>query len=158
MNFPRRSVIALTILGVCAGCAVDGLAFVQDDRVRIVEPAESADVVLPLRVEWTAAGVDGSFAVFFDRSPMRPGQSLRSLVPANDTCLLEPACPDENWLADHGVYVTTEPALVVEDIPDRRTTSRGADRHDLTIVYLDDAGRRVGESAFYREFFVERDR
>lgn len=115
--------------------------------------------MLPFTLDWTARDFNGDFAIFFDRSPMRPGQTLRALVPEDDECRTEPGCPDAAWLADHFmyVYVTSDTSLEVDRLPDGRVNDRDKDRHDVTIVLLDDAGRRVGESAFTTEFIVERE-
>ena len=152
----RRTVllgIAVVLLG---GCAASGLSFRQDDRVRIVSPGDNDRVALPLEVQWTVEDYDGYVAVFIDGTPMRPGRGLRSLVPEDDPCLDRQACPDAGWLAEHRVFVTSSTSLVVERLPDRRRGTRGSDRHQLTIVLLADDGTRSGESAFVREFIVER--
>jgi hypothetical protein len=60
-------------------------------------------------------------------------------------------------LADRGVFVTDEPRLRVDQLPDRRKNDRSNDRHDKVVVLLDDEGRRVGESTFVTEFIVERE-
>lgn len=147
---------AVAVLFV-SGCAVNGLSFVRDTRVRILTPEANETVHLPLEIRWSAEDVDGKFVVFFDRSPMRPGQTLLSLVSKNDPCRAERDCPDIEWLADRDIYVTERTTLRVDRLADRRDTSRARDRHDLTIVLLDNEGRRAGESAFTREFIVDRE-
>lgn len=149
-------IVAITL--VTSSCAVNGLAFVRDRRIDIETPTVNEKVTFPFEVTWTADGYDGSYAVFFDRSPMRPDQSLRSVVAEDDPCRRMPGCPDEAWLNQRYIFVTDEPRLVIENLPDLRPSKRGQDRHDLTIVLLDEHGRRVGESAFTREFIVERSR
>lgn len=153
----RRAVATALATLLVSGCAVQGLSFVQDTRVQVIAPRPNETVRLPFAVRWSAADVDGSFAVFFSRSPIRPGQTLRSLVPENDPCRREPRCPDAAWLADRDVYIVDGTSLRVERLPDRRNTNRASDRHDVTIVLLDSEGRRVGESAFTREFIVHRE-
>lgn len=154
----RTSKLALMLAVVLPACAVTGLSFVQDDRVRIVEPEPNAKLSLPFEVRWDVEGYDGSFAVFIDRSPVKPNQTLEALVPERDTvCRTDPDCPDAEWLADRNVYVTTDTSLMLEHLPDRRENDSTGDRHELTIVLLDEDGRRSGESAFTREFLVERD-
>ena len=155
-NAARACAMACALL-LLAGCATEGLAFVRDDRVTIDEPDDNQTVRLPFVVRWTASDYDGRFVVFFDRSPMRPNQSLRSLVPEDDPCRTEPDCPDEQWLEDRNIYVTNASPLRVERLPDERDNDRAKDRHELTIILLDETGRRSGESAFVREFIVERE-
>ena len=151
-----RTVVLGTAVALSAGCSTSSLSFVQDDRVRIVAPGENTEIALPLRVEWTARDFDGYFAVFFDRSPMKPGQHLQSLVPDDDPCRRQEVCPDAAWLAERHIYVTDRTVLDVPQLPDRRANNRSKDRHDVVIVLLDRTGRRVGESVFTNEFIVER--
>jgi hypothetical protein len=149
--------LSLASLAVLPACSVSGLAFVQDDRVEVVEPSEGATVRLPFEVRWSVRGFSGSFLVLFDRPPMRPNQPLLSLVPSDDPCRREPSCPDRDWLADRDMYHTEETVVTVENLADRRPEGRGTDRHEVSIVLLDERGRRVGESVFISEFSVERE-
>lgn len=152
-----RGAITGMALMLFPSCAVSGLSFVADTRVDIVQPVENAEVSLPFTIEWTAEDVDGTFAVFFDRSPMRPNQSLQSLVPEGDPCRAEADCPDADWLAGRNVYVTRNTSMEIERLPDLRNNNRTKDRHEVAIVLLDEDGRRSGEFAVTREFIVERD-
>jgi hypothetical protein len=140
-----------------SGCAVRGLAFVQDERVTITSPEENAAVTLPFEVAWTVEGFDGTFALFFDRSPMGPNKPLRSLVSRNDPCKSVNTCPDAAWLRDHSIYLTKATTFRVDSLPDLRSNPRAEDRHVLSVVLLDEAGRRDGESVFTREFSVQRE-
>lgn len=152
-----------TLLVACAGllvlpsCAVQGLAFVRDDRVEITLPQVDAPVGLPFTVRWRSQGYDGRYAVFIDRSPMRPGKSLRSLVGEDDPCLADAACPNAAYLELRDIYVVDGNNLTVQSLSDRRGGQEGSDRHELTIVLLNERGERQGESAFVREFTIERD-
>jgi hypothetical protein len=152
----RRWALGLVPVLLVSGCAVDGLAFVRDDRLDILSPASSATVRLPFEVRWSAPEIDARYLVLFDRTPMRPQQTLRSLVPSDDQCRARPGCPDEQWLADHDLYLTSGTSIRVQDLPEERTTSRAKDRHEVTIVLIDSRGRRIGESVFIREFIVDR--
>lgn len=152
----KRTAALLVVLLLASACGVNGLSFREDDRVKIVTPGTNDRVNLPLEVRWTVRDFDGYFAVFFDRSPMKPNQGLVSLVPEDDACRTAPGCPDRQWLADRGIFVTDTPSLAVETLEDRRRNNRTKDRHEVTIVLLDRNGRRVGESAFVREFIVDR--
>lgn len=153
-----RLAVVMVAAGMLAqACAPSGLSFVQDDRLDFEAPSANETVSLPFEVRWTIEDYDGSFAVFFDRSPIRPNQPLRSVVPDGDPCLARPTCPDAAWLAEQDVYVTAGTVVVIEDLPDRRDNSRQQDRHDLAIVFVDEEGKRIGESVFTREFIVERD-
>jgi hypothetical protein len=142
-----------------SGCAVSGLAFREDERVDIVTPEDRAEVALPVTISWTseveAGGGEGPYyAVFVDRSPIRPGQSLRAL--ADDSCNSTPGCPDIAYLRDRHVHVTEETSVTLEVVPRRSGQRTGAeDRHEATIVLIDAEGRRVGEAAYTVEFTVE---
>lgn len=148
--------IGLVVAVAIPACAVQGLSFVTDERLTILRPKQNATVSLPLELAWTVEDYDGLFAVFFDRSPMRPNQTLRSLVPSDEPCRSESECPDADWLADRDIYVTDSTRLVVKNLPDRRDNDQSKDRHDLTIVLLSEDGQRIGESVFTKEFVVER--
>ena len=156
MTRVTRVLVLAVAVTLSAGCATSGLSFRQDERVSVVTPGDNERRALPLEISWEAHDYDGYFAVFIDRSPMRPNQGLLALVPDDDPCRQRDVCPDAEWLADRHVYVTRETSLVVERLPDRRAGDRGSDRHELTIVFLDEDGTRRGEPAFVREFIVDR--
>lgn len=153
---PRWLVVALALSFGLSSCGLHGLSFFRDDRLSIVSPEESAEVQIPFEVRWTVRDFDGLFAVFFDRSPMPSTETVHAIVPDDDPCRFDPECPDERWLRDRNIYITDESRLLVDFLPDRRDNDRSKDRHDVTIVFLDKSGRRVGEAAFTREFFVDR--
>lgn len=150
--------VALAVLG--SGCGVSGLAFRQDDRLSFVTPDDRSKVTLPLTVQWRvddfAVGRGaGSFAVFVDRAPQPPGKSLDWLARDDSSCRRSAGCPDISWYAERDVFPTTEPELTLEQLP-----VRGDDRrewHEVTIVLLDEHGRRVGETGWSLEFQVERE-
>jgi hypothetical protein len=147
---------AVAMVVVLQSCSTSGLAFVQDNRISIATPRTNQEVKLPFDVTWSAKNYAGSYGVFIDGSPMRPGQSLLSLVPSDDPCRNDAQCPDPTWLAQHDVYVTKDPTVTVKLLADKRGKSSGRDTHQLTIVLLDEQGRRLGESSFIKEFAVDR--
>jgi hypothetical protein len=163
----RRVALAL---GLCAallvsGCSVHGLSFVQDDRLSLQTPSDGARVSLPLRVSWSvkdftitgptgqAAAGAGYFGVFVDRPPPTPGDTVESLVRNDRSCKAIPGCPDAEFLAHRGAYTTTATDFVLDRLPNISTDDEhGA--HDVIVVLLDGAGRRIGESAVHAEFRV----
>lgn len=151
-----RLVLAVLASAVLTGCAVHGLSFVQDDRVEIITPEQNEIVELPLEVRWSVKEYDGSFAVFFNRAPMRANRPMIDVVPEDHPCRADPDCPDAQWLADRHISITDEPRLVVEHLPDLRTGRTTRDVHELTIVLVDEDARRIGESAFITEFIIDR--
>jgi hypothetical protein len=143
-------------LGACGG---EGrLAFTRDERVEIVQPDNESEVRLPVRLRWTAdierrPGGGPYFAVFVDRAPVAPGQSLRVL--ADDSCNRTRGCPDADYFRDRFVYVTDERSLLLDTVPRRTAQRTGAeDRHEAIIVLIDDEGRRIGEAAYRVSFEV----
>ena len=164
----RRTALALSAVLALSACNTEGLAFVEDRRVTIIEPAALSKVTLPVTVRWSytdfevIAAPDGSdsddrgrFAVFVDRTPMSPGEDLRSLGEDDELCAKDPTCPDEAWLKARNVHLTSEPALTIKSLPDFRDDGRGLDQHSVTVVLLDGRDQRIGESAFTAEFIVD---
>lgn len=159
----------------CAGCSVSDISLAQDNGIVILSPTDSETVHQPFTVRWTGTPKAAEYAVFFDRSPMRAGGNLKSLVKRNDplqsalnaangntvtpeTCAQDPACPPASWLNARGVYVTNQLTLNVPSIPDLRShTSKGIkDRHQVMIVPLTSSGRRIGQAVAVKPFIVYR--
>lgn len=151
---------------IAAGCSTENLAFRDDDRLTIVSPEDRGHVELPFEVEWRMedfevgqAPLDGDgnyYAVFVDRPPLAPGQHLDSL--ANESCERAADCPDTEWLTDHFVHVTTDTRVTIERLPlvDEQNRTGARDLHEIVIVLMDSEDERIGESAFWVEFFHER--
>ncbi|HVV76748.1 MAG TPA: hypothetical protein VHC43_11990 [Mycobacteriales bacterium] len=152
---------ALT-LGLCApACAFSNIDLVQDHRVHINEPASYSTVGLPLTIRWTASSTlapDTQYAVFVDRTVIKPGASIRTVANGDRQCLANPACPTPTYLHDHDVYVVSSPQLTLKFLPDLAGTKRGIsqDEHTITVVILND-GKRDGENAFSRTFYIRRE-
>lgn len=140
------SILLICVLTlVAAACNTNGMAFRVDERVTITSPKDRAQVTLPVELKWRVEDFEivepgtnvrdaaGYFAVFVDRTPIRPG---------------------ERFVRERGAYATTETKLLIEEV--EYESAEGRDRHTATIVLLDGAGRRVGESAFDVVFEVER--
>lgn len=154
---------ASLLMVLLVGCRSDGLAFRQDDRLRILSPDDRATVALPVSMAWTIDGRSQAppglhFAVFIDHPPMRPGQDLGRLARGDKACRRTPGCPDASWFEARDIYRTTATTLSVTTLPDTRPTGRSdaKERHEAAIVLLDERGRRIGESAYSVEFFVDR--
>lgn len=139
-----------------SGCGVEGLNFVQDDRVTITSPRDRAEVELPVTIRWTSRDFDGTYAVFVDRAPVPPGRTLDWLARDDELCQETAGCPNETWLRDRYVYGTAKTSLEIDDLPDATDDAR-RDFHEATVVLLDRGGRRIGEAAFTVEFQVARD-
>lgn len=155
----RRVALVLALALVGSGCGVSGLAFRQDDRLSFVTPEDRAEITLPLTVAWEVEDFEvgtsaGSFAVFVDRAPQPPGKTLDWLARDDDTCRVEDGCPDEQWFADRDVFRTTDRELTIEQLPARSDDRR--ELHEVTVILLDEQGRRVGETGWTLEFQVAR--
>jgi len=156
----KRLALALALATAASGCAVNGLAFRNDDRVDIVAPKDRAEVTLPVTIRWTADDLDDAgggpfFAVFVDREPIKPGQSLRAI--ADDSCNRTAGCPDLAYFEDRYVFVTDENAVTLDALPRKGSSSRESaqDRHEATVILVDAEGRRIGEAAYTVEFTLE---
>lgn len=145
-----------------AGCDTSQMAFTQDHRVHFTTPPSRALVSVPVTVRWTVEGFGiapagsappstghGYFAVFLDRAPVRPGQSLYVL--ADRSCKKTPGCFNAQYLAGKGVYTTTVPTLTLTSVPSLDSYEK-TQLHEITVVLMDTAGRRIGESAWYLDF------
>ena len=118
-----------------ASCTFD-VSFREDDRVTIVAPKDRATVTQPVTMQWevtefeitgpgSPSGSDrGFFAVFVDRNPIAPGKSLDSVASDDSSCRRTPGCPDEAYLNNHGVFTTTDTAIVLPPLVDTRPRGR----------------------------------
>lgn len=120
------------------------MLFRQDHRINIAYPGDFATVGQPLTIRWSARGfnapVDGSYAVFVDRDPMPPGETVASF---------------DRDSRHRNIYVLKSPRLTIAHLdPNAGGSDAERNHHDITVVLLDSAGRRVGESAGFVQFTV----
>jgi hypothetical protein len=147
-----RSLCLILAMVILAGCNLD---FSNDSRVSLISPRDMSLVHLPLRVLWTShipRGSNLSYALFVDRTPLSPGQSLRAL--ADDTCKHTPGCPNAAWLAARGVFLTNSTSVRLTYLPTLSGTEN-QDLHTLTLVLLNADHRRSGEGAWSVSFRQE---
>lgn len=160
----QAGLLVVALACAASACRTDGLAFRADEPVAIDVPADRSTNALPLHVSWrtTPAIAEAHrahpdaplFAVFVDQGPMPVGQTV-AWVARDDSGCKPPACPDAGYLSQHGVYLSSTTSVIVSGVLSAirgRETSNG--QHELTIVQLDDQGRRTGEGAVTRTFFV----
>lgn len=151
---------AVALLGTA--CRTRDLAFRTDDRVEIVRPTHREHVTVPVAVKWTADSTTvtprtepGRYAIFLDRAPMPPGKNLRWLGRDDEGCRRDPACPTEPWLNARGVYTASGESVIIPVVPAASDGRKRSDHaHRLIVVLLDGHGRRSGERAYSREFFL----
>lgn len=163
----RGAVALLLCLASLSACSLSQLQFTIDHRLAFVAPKPRQLVHVPLTIEWkmkdfVASGLDGShdkghgaFAVFVDRAPMPVGKDLKWLTRNDGGCKRDPRCPDAQYLADQGVYVTTDTHVTVNVLPSA-PSGVGDEQHYANIVLIDGTGHRIGESAWYLPFTSKR--
>ena len=171
LRLRRRTALATGVLGLCAvltGCVPQGLAFRVDDRLSFTSPEDRSTVRLPLTLSWTIRDFEvsgpgsapsedaGYFAVFVDRAPVPPGESLRWIARKDRSCRAADGCPDEEYLSSRGIYPVTTTKLVLAQLPRTSDREDRKERHRAVVVLLDGDGKRIGESAFEIAFDVER--
>lgn len=155
------------LVSFSAGCRFSGLAFRQDDRLQVLSPPPRATVELPVELEWTFTPEEGdddggdavaAFAVFVDVSPMPPGETFDYFARDDPQCLRDPRCPDVAYLRGLGVYRANDTSLTLKNLRDTRPEEQpdAKERHEVSIALLDEENRRIGESALYVDFFLDR--
>jgi hypothetical protein len=155
----RRALTLAVTLAVLSGCVdVADLSFRVDKRLHWQAPDDRELIELPLTIDWTMDDFDeAAFAVFVDRAPIKPGQSLEAVAGDDDACRDDPECPDADYLAQRRVYVTTETSITIERVAPLAGRER-KQLHQVVIVLLGEDGRRSGESSWSRRFRLERER
>ena len=162
----RVAALLAALAVLASGCSFSDLAFTKDYRLHFSAPRSRALVKVPVTVRWnmsdfsvTPAGSGapsskaGYFAVFVDRAPIKPGETLRSI--ADRSCKLTKGCPDAAYLAQRGVYATTAPSVTLQQVPAVNSYQK-VQTHEVTVVLLDTAGRRIGEAAWYVDFRMKK--
>jgi hypothetical protein len=148
-------------------CDVGRLQFKNDHRLTFVSPESRAKVSTPFTLSWSmkdfdATGLDGStskdrgvFAVFVDRAPMPVGKDIKWIGHSDTSCKRDPRCPDQEYLASKGVFITQESSITIDNLPPANT-GRGDEEHFVNVVLLNGKGQRIGETGWYREFRSKR--
>jgi hypothetical protein len=139
-----------------AGCG--NLSFRVDKRLHWQAPPARALVKLPVVVSWSmpAFAPGGRFAIFVDRAPIKPGQTLRAVGSNDASCKHDPTCPNADYLAQRQIYTTSSPSITLTEVSPLRTSRDRVQLHQLSVVLLDATGHRIGESAWTREFRLRR--
>lgn len=152
----RGAVVAFLVFAT--GCRFHGIDLVEDTRLAIISPANRATVSLPLVVRWTVRDIprgERRFLVIVDGSPPPPGDGLDWFARNDDFCRATPGCPDERYLANNHIYITTDARLAIPALaPQENLPWSRRNRHDVTVVLIDESGRRIGENSAFVEFTV----
>jgi len=163
----RSAVLAVGALAAAlagSGCGftqMQNLSFRVDDRLHFVSPPARTMVQNPVTVSWRISGFAvappgstppsrgaGYFAVFVDRAPIQPGQTMRTVASRDLQCLHQPGCPDESYLEQRQIYTTTRQQLTLGEIPNLVGDNEKVQLHTITVVLMDTSGHRIGESAW----------
>ncbi|MFN2595093.1 MAG: hypothetical protein ABR579_09430 [Actinomycetota bacterium] len=169
-----RTAVALGVSAVLlmSGCALSGLAFEQDQRLQFEAPSYRQKVNLPYTIRWSmsdfqvtgetgqSAESSGYFEVLFDTGPQPPNEGVDYFARDDRSCVASDGCPDRHYLAQQGVYTTTDQFFRVHHLAPAPGVdlSRGQpDIHDVTIVLLNGAGKRIGESSWTTSFEIIHD-
>ncbi|HEU5033269.1 MAG TPA: hypothetical protein VFT62_00765 [Mycobacteriales bacterium] len=153
--------VVAVLLGGCGLTHLQDLNFRVDDRLHFTSPENRATVHQPLTVSWTmrdfriaaqgsepASDGAGYFAIFVDRAPIRPEQTMKAVAHGDRFCEQSPRCPDTAYLAQRQVYTTTKTTFRLPQIPNLVGSQEKLQLHSITVVLMDTAGHRIGESAW----------
>jgi hypothetical protein len=163
-------VAALALLATACGVAHPSeLAYRTDKRLTFTSPKARALVQTPIDVRWNINGFAveqpgsgppsanaGYFAVFVDRAPIKPRETMRVIANKDEQCLHRPGCPDESYLEDRQVYTTTQEGLTLDQVPPIAGDKERLQLHIITVVLMDTSGHRIGESAWELDVRMKR--
>jgi hypothetical protein len=159
-----RTALALAALAISlSGCALahpGSLQWRVDKRLHFVSPEARAKVGQPVTISWRMTDFRvaplgseppskdvGYFAIFVDRGPLKPGQTMQSVVGGATYCRQIPRCTSRSELRQRNVFTTTATSFRFPVIPDL-TTDDSVQLHTFTIVLMDTSGHRIGESSW----------
>lgn len=146
-----------------AGCGIthlQDLNFRVDNRLHFIAPKDRSKVREPFSISWRVSGFRvasagseppsrdaGYFAIFVDREPIHPGQTMKALA-RDRFCKRDPKCPSVTDLNNMGVFTTTATSMRFDQIANVRNDTDRVQVHTFVIVLMDTAGHRIGESAW----------
>lgn len=156
-------VLALSAFTSASGCGVDAVQLTRDTRVKILSPKSGSPVSAPVTVRLEVDGLklappgspEGHYlAVFVDRAPLRPGESILALV--DDACLERGnGCANLQYFAQKNIYLTSATTFALATVPQKNGAhDQSRVDHQLTVVLMDNNHHRVGESVFMTRFRV----
>jgi len=165
-------VLACAFVLLCAACGVahpSELGYRTDKRLTFSSPKARTLVKTPIDVRWQIKDFTvqapgsappsekaGYFAVFVDRAPIKPRETMRIVANKDQVCLHRPGCPDESYLEDRRIYTTTENGLTLEQIPPIAGDTERIQLHLVTVILMDTSGHRIGESAWQLDLRMRR--
>lgn len=147
------------LAALSTGCSVPS-ALRPDTSIRISVPTDLSLVTLPVTIRWHTSRTPDratAFAIFLDRAPVPPGASLADVGAGDLSCTRTKSCASEDYLRAHGVIVTKDADVVLASLPVSDGLAK-ADQpavHQATVVFLDSALHRVGQSGALISFRVK---
>jgi hypothetical protein len=167
---PLFVVVVLAVLATACGVAHPSeLAYRTDKRLTFASPKARTLVTTPIDVRWNIKDFtvaqpgssppsqkDGYFAVFVDRAPIKPRETMRVVANKDQVCLHRPGCPDESYLEDRRIYTTTQSGLTLDQIPPIPGDTERIQLHLITVVLMDTSSHRIGESAWQLDVRMRR--
>jgi hypothetical protein len=157
-----RVLAAALVLVLLSGCGLthlQDLSFRVDNRLHFLGPKDRSKVVRPVVLRWTmkdftieaqgsAPPTDkaGYFAIFVDRSPIKPGKTMKAVATGDRYCQRTPTCPDASYLANRHVYTTTQTTFQLPAVDPIPGNTDKVQLHSIVIVLMNTAGHRIGES------------
>jgi hypothetical protein len=168
----RPGLIAVALAVLTAGCGIahpTELNYRTDTRLDFLEPEARSLIKPPVTVRWTIRDFTvqapgsappqrdaGYFAVFVDKAPIKPDETMRVIAKNDQVCLHRPGCPDKEYLEDRQIFTTTASSLTLEQIPQLSGNKERIQFHLVTVILLDTAGHRIGEAAWQLDFRMRR--
>ena len=162
-------VAAVVPLAGCGLTHLNELNFRVDNRLHFLSPKDRAKVHQPVNVSWTIHGFRiaalgsepashdaGYFAVFVDRQPIQPGQTMKAVASGDRFCQRDPKCPNVSYLNDRGVYTTTNSSIRLDTIANVVGNNDKVQLHSFIVVLMNTAGHRIGESAWELDLRIPR--
>ena len=153
--------VAMLTLAGCGLTHVQDLNFRVDKRLHFVSPKDRSTVHQQVTIAWrmddfkvAAQGSQpqsrdaGYFAVFVDRTPIKPGHTMDDVAKDDPFCQRSPTCPDSDYLSQRNIYTTTKTSLDIPFIPNISGSKEKLQLHAITIVLMNTSGHRIGESAW----------
>jgi hypothetical protein len=166
----KRAALALAGVVLLSGCGIthlQDLSFRVDNRLHFTAPKARSKTHQPVLVAWTirdfrvaAPGSEppsrdaGYFALFVDRTPIKPGQTMHAVASGDPSCKRDPKCPNAAYLAQHEIYTTTDLSMTLPQIPNVLGDKEKVQHHTVTVVLMDTSGHRIGESAWQLDFRI----
>ena len=161
--------LAVLPLTGCGLTHLQDLNFRVDERLHFVSPEDRSTVARTFTVRWTMRDFTiqpphsappsrdaGYFAVFVDRAPIKPEQTMDALAKGDLSCERDPKCPDPDYLAELGAYTTTGTSLRIEQVGNVIGDKEKLQHHYVTVVLMDTSGHRIGESAWELDLRIPR--